>query len=145
MNSPNFVNAQRVSVGLAILRVVTGVIFIAHGAQKFFVYGMAGATGAFEQMGIPLPAITAPLVATVELLGGAALIIGLLTRLAALGLAINMLGAIALVKAKGGFFAPGGIEFELILLGAAAALTLTGAGLYSVDAALANRRQTGSS
>jgi putative oxidoreductase len=138
-STPTALTAQRVSAGLAVLRLVVGIIFIAHGAQKFFVYGIEGTTGAFGQMGVPFPAITAPLTAAVELLAGAALIIGLLTRLAALGLAIDMLGAIVLVRAKGGFFAPNGVEFELMLFAAALALALTGAGAFSVDAALANR------
>jgi putative oxidoreductase len=131
--------AQRISIGLAILRVVIGIVFIAHGAQKFFVFGIDGATAAFGQMGVPFPALTAPLTAAVEILAGSALIIGLLTRLAALGLAINMLGAILLVRAQGGFFAPKGMEFELTLFAAALALAFTGAGRYSVDAVLAER------
>jgi putative oxidoreductase len=140
MTSASILMHPRVSAGLAVLRVVLGIIFIAHGAQKFFVFGIEGAINAFNQMGVPLNVVTAPLVATLELFGGAALIIGLLTRLTALGLAINMLGAIAFVKAKGGFFSPNGMEFELILFAAAVALALTGAGAFSVDAALAGRR-----
>ena len=141
MQTPSFVTPQRVSAGLAVLRVVLGIIFIAHGAQKFFVFGIEGAINAFGQMGVPLNTVTAPLVAVLELFGGAALIIGLLTRVIAAGLALDMLGAILFVKAKGGFFSPNGVEFELILFGAAVALALTGAGAFSVDAALVNRRR----
>lgn len=134
------VSPRQVNIGLALVRVITGIVFAAHGYQKFFVYGLDGTTGAFTQMGIPAPAITAPLVAIVELAGGIALIVGLLTRLAALGLAINMLGAIVLVRLEGGFFAPNGAEFEIVLFVACLALVIGGAGALSVDDAIARKR-----
>lgn len=124
----------RVDAGLALLRIATGVIFAAHGAQKLFVYGFGGVSGAFAGMGVPLPGITGPLVALLEFFGGLALVAGLLTRLAGLGLSINMLGAIALVHIGAGFFNPNGVEFPLSLFAASAALALTGAGRYSLDA-----------
>ena len=133
---------SRYDAGLAILRVVTGAVFLAHGAQKLFQYGLAGVTGSFVRMGVPLPAITAPLVSGLEFFGGIALIAGLLTRLVALGLAIDMLGAIFLVHLAGGFFVPKGVEFVLMLCAAAGALALTGPGAFSIDAALARRHAT---
>lgn len=135
--------AARVNGALATLRVVAGTVFLAHGAQKLFVFGLPGVTGAFAGMGVPLPGVTGPAVALVELLGGLALIVGLLTRLAALGLAITMLGAIVLVHLAGGFFLPNGVEFALTLFGAAAALALAGPGALSLDAVLARRRARG--
>lgn len=137
------VGARQVNVGLALVRIITGIVFAAHGYQKFFIYGLDGTTGAFTQMGIPAPGITAPLVAIVELFGGIALVIGFLTRLAALGLAINMLGAILLVRLKGGFFSPNGAEFEIVLFVACLALAIGGAGALSVDEAIARRRASG--
>ena len=132
--------ARQLTAGLTILRIVIGAIFIAHGAQKLFVYGFAGVTGAFGQMGIPMPALVGPFIALLEFSAGIALIVGLLTRLAALGLAFNMLGAILFVHLKGGLFLPAGSEFALSLLASTAILALTGAGAFSLDALIANRR-----
>ena len=132
--------APRIDLGLTVLRVITGLVFVAHGGQKLFVYGFGGVTGAFAQMGVPMPGITGPLVALVEFLGGLALIFGLLTRLAAAGLTVTMLGAIVMVHLAAGFFLPNGYEFALTLMGASIALAITGAGSYSVDAVLARRR-----
>lgn len=134
------ISAQRLNAALTVLRVVLGTIFVAHGAQKLFVYGFAGVTGAFTQMGIPMPGVAGPLTALVEFFGGLALIVGLLTRLAATGISITMLGAILFVHIKGGFFMPSGVEFVLALLASAVTVALTGAGAYSLDAVIANRR-----
>lgn len=133
---------RQINAALAILRVVAGSIFIAHGAQKIFVFGFAGVAGAFGQMGVPAAAVMGPFVALVEFLGGIALVLGLLTRLASLGLAVNMIVAILLVHLKNGLFLPNGYEFALSLLGAAAALTLTGAGDYSIDALIGRKQNT---
>jgi putative oxidoreductase len=132
--------SSRTDAGLAILRVVVGVVFVAHGAQKLFVYGLGGVSGNFDQMGIPAADVTAPLVAFVEFLGGLALVAGLLTRLAAVGLSAVMLGAITLVHLPAGFFAPRGVEFPLTLLAASVALAVMGAGRWSLDHVIAARR-----
>lgn len=135
-------STTRFDLGLAALRLTTGAIFAAHGAQKLFVYGFAGVSGAFGGMHIPAPAITGPLTGLVEFFGGLALVFGLLTRLAGFGLAITMIGAIAFVHLASGFFAPNGFEYPLSLLGATIALALAGAGRYSLDALIAGRRTT---
>lgn len=131
---------RRLDLGLAVLRIGAGLVFMAHGGQKLFVFGIDGVTAGFTQMGIPLAAVSAPLVALVELLGGLALVVGLLTRLAAVGLAVTMLGAILFVHLAAGFFLPNGSEFALTLLAAAVALALTGAGDFSLDGLRARRR-----
>ena len=131
---------RQLNVGLAIVRIITGIIMFAHGYQKVFQFGFAGVTSFFTQMGVPMPEITAPLVAVVELAGGLALILGLLTRLAALGLAVDMLGAIFIVHLKAGFFLPNGVEFALLLLACCVALVIAGAGAFSVDEGIARRR-----
>jgi putative oxidoreductase len=126
-------------LGLAVLRVITGTIFVAHGAQKLFVYGFDGVAGGFAQMGVPFPAVVGPMVGLLEFFGGLALITGLLTRLAGVGLAVDMLGAILLVHAKAGFFLPAGYEFVMMLAASAFTLTFTGAGRYSIDALMGRR------
>lgn len=139
-DTPLTAPARNIDAALLALRTVVGVVFIAHGAQKLFVYGLGGTTGAFAGMGVPFPALSAPLVAGLEFFGGLALVVGLLTRLASLGLAVDMLGAILLVHLNEGFFMPKGYEFALTLLAASVALALAGAGAFSLDAALAGRR-----
>ncbi len=132
---------RQINIGLTILRLVVGAIFVAHGGQKIFVFGFDGVAGAFGQMGIPMADILGPFVALVELLGGLALITGLLTRLASFGLLSTMVVAILQVHIKGGFFNPAGVEFPLSLLGSTALLAITGAGAWSIDALIPGRNK----
>ena len=139
-SSPHTASPRQLDLGIAILRVVTGVIFIAHGAQKVFLLGFDGVAAGFAQAGIPMAGIVGPLVALAELVGGIALVIGFLTRFASLGLSLVMLGALFFVHLAAGFFLPAGFEFVLMLIAALSTLALVGAGAFSVDHALAGRR-----
>lgn len=124
---------RQAQIALGLIRIVAGVIFFAHGYQKFFVMGIDGTTGFFTQVGAPLPGISAIVVASVELVGGALLVAGFLTRLVAIPLAIDMSTAILLFHSKHGFFVPMGVEFVTLLLASAVALVIAGAGAFSVD------------
>jgi putative oxidoreductase len=138
--SPLFASTPRhQAIGIAIVRVITGIVFTAHGYQKLFVFGIAGVQQGFTKMGAPMPTVTALLVTLLEFFGGLALIVGLLTRLVALGLVADMLGAIVLVHLANGFFMPTGYEFALLLLVSSLALVVGGAGSFSVDGIIAGR------
>ncbi|HEX9228988.1 MAG TPA: DoxX family protein [Arthrobacter sp.] len=135
MNQPTLTTSAR-----TILRIVTGFLFAAHGWQKFNEFTIAGTQASFAQMGVPAANVAAPVIATLELVGGIALIVGVLTRVFAALLAVNMLGALFLVHAPAGIFAAtGGYELVLILAAAALALAFVGAGKVSVDRALFGR------
>ena len=129
-------------LGLLVLRVILGIVFVVHGHQKLFGMGFAGVQGAFAHMGAPLPQVTGPLIALLEFFGGIALIVGFLTRLVSLGLAADMLGAIVLVHLAKGLTGPGGYELVLMLMGASLALLLGGAGDFSIDALIGRRTRT---
>ena len=127
--------------GLLLLRAILGVVFIAHGGQKLFVYGLPGVAGMLGSLGIPFPEVNAVLITATELGGGIALLAGVATRFAAGIVAFAMGVAVVTAHLANGFFAPQGIEFPLTLLVANLAIVLTGAGRYSVDA-LFNPRPT---
>lgn len=130
---------RQVDVALLAIRVIAGIIFIAHGWQKYGM-GVSNVAGFFAQTGIPLAGIAAPLVTGLELVGGALLVIGLLTRPLAMMFAIDMASATLFVHAKNGFAGPGGMEFTLMLCTVAVALAIAGGGAYSVDAILDKRK-----
>lgn len=124
----------RINYGLLILRVVVGIVFVVHGAQKVFEQTIPGVAQFFAQINAPLPQITAPFIAYLEFGGGILLILGLLTPFVSALLAFDMLGAIFLVHLPNGFNASaGGYEFVLTLAAASAALALTGPGALALD------------
>lgn len=129
MNNDALVTATQI-----MLRVVIGFLFAAHGWQKYFQYTLDGTVAAFGQMGVPAPTLVAPVVATLEIVGGIALILGVLARIFAALLALNMLGAMFLVHAPAGVFVDaGGFELVLALAVGALAIALLGPGRISVD------------
>jgi putative oxidoreductase len=129
---PRADSARFQSYGIALLRIIIGVVFIAHAYLKLFGFGMAGTTGFMGSLGIPAPALAAWFSVLAESLGGLAQIIGIFTPVAGLALAVDMVGAIFFAKLHGGFFAPKGYELELTLLVASLALALTGPGAFSL-------------
>jgi putative oxidoreductase len=129
------------SVALGLIRMIVGLVFVLHGAQKIFVYHYAGVVGAFHQMGIPAPAVSAALAMAAEFVGGLLLLSGLYTRLAAVPVAFTMIVAITQVHLHAGFFAQGGgFEYPLTLLVATLALVIGGGGGFALDN-LRTRRQ----
>jgi putative oxidoreductase len=131
------------SWGLTVLRLIVGIVFLMHGGQKLFVIGFGGVAGYLGGLGIPLPAVSAVVLTLAELLGGAALLLGLGTRSAALALAVDMFVAVLAVKLKGGFFAPAGVEYELTMLAACICLALAGPGAASLEGGFARKSLIG--
>jgi putative oxidoreductase len=127
-------DTSRTDLALLLIRAVVGVTFLLHGLDKFS--DMAGTQQGFDGMGIPLADVAAPFVASLEVAGGIALIVGALTPIFALGLAFNMLVAALTAHVDNGFFvADGGYELVLLLGVACTGLVIAGAGRFSVDAA----------
>ncbi|SFD85837.1 putative oxidoreductase [Actinopolyspora alba] len=130
-------------LALLLGRVVLGIVFIAHGMQKFTQWGISGTTESFAGMDIPAPGVSAWFAALVETLGGIALILGVALPLAGVLLAAVMLGALFFVHLSQGFFTSGGgYEYVLVLAAAALALGFSG-GNYSIDRLLRKPRESG--
>jgi putative oxidoreductase len=129
------------ALGLLLIRVVVGLTFVGHGAQKLFGsfggHGIEGTAGFFESIGLK-PGRTMVVAAGVaELVGGLLFALGFLTPLAALAIIGTMLIAIVKVHGPNGYWATqNGYELNLIILVIALGVALTGAGSYSLDAIL---------
>ena len=130
------------SASLAIVRLGLGLAMFPHGAQKMLGWfgggGFNGTIGFFTHMGVPAP--LAFLAIAAEFFGGIGLLLGLLTRVAAFGIAVNMLVAIVTVHGQFGFFANWtgaqkgeGYEMHLLVLAMCAFLMIKGAGAFSAD------------
>lgn len=127
-------------VTLALMRLILGVIFLGHGGQKamgwFGGYGWNGTMHMFTGM-MHFPAFFAACAILAEFVGGILLIIGFLSRLAALGIAINMMVAILKVHLHNGLLGAGpqhpGFDFPLACLALAILIIMKGGGALSVD------------
>jgi len=136
---------------LTLLRLVLGVVFFFHGAQKvlgwFGGYGFSGTMGFFTGV-LHIPAPFAFLAICAEFLGGIGLIVGALGRIAAFGIATNMLVAIVMVHSHFGLFMNWsgqqkgeGFEYHLLAIAIALVLMARGSGRFSVDRALAGKTE----
>ena len=142
--------AAGAQIGFLLLRIALAVVIFPHGAQKVFGwFGGAGFDATLDffgtSFGVPAPVTMAVMAA--ELLGPPLLLLGLLTRLAALGIAAVMVGAIAMVHLPNGFFmdwqntgAGEGYEYHLLALGIALALVAGGSGRFGLDERRRRRR-----
>jgi putative oxidoreductase len=137
------------SISTLVLRLTLGAVFFPHGAQKalglFGGYGFSGTMGFFTSQ-MHIPALFAFLAIAAEFAGSLGLIVGLGTRIAAFGIASNMVVAIATVHGQFGFFMNWmgtqkgeGIEYHLLAIGIAVALILRGGGALSADRAIAQK------
>lgn len=132
MNSP----ALR-DFALLVARLVLGVVFIAHGYQHWVGTGMRRTAESFAEAGVPQPRLSAYLAGSVELVGGALLIIGLLTTIVAGVLALLIVAGAYFVHLDAGFFAAdGGIEYPLVLFVLLVLVVVFGSGRVSLDKVL---------
>ncbi|WP_113929251.1 DoxX family protein [Bacillus sp. P14.5] len=127
--------------GLLIIRLVIGLSFFAHGAQKLFGwfggYGLEGTGGWLESLGMKPGKLMALLAGLAEFVGGIFFVLGLLTPLAGTLIAITMLAAIVKVHYANGYWSTNnGYEYNLALLAVSVGLALTGPGKYALDAIL---------
>lgn len=127
--------------GLFIIRIVVGLLFIGHGAQKLFGwfggYGPKGTGGWLESIGVKPGVAMAVVAGLMELLGGLLFALGLLTPVAAALIIATMLVAIFKVHGVNGLWTTAnGYEYNLVLIAVALGVALVGAGDYSLDALL---------
>jgi putative oxidoreductase len=132
----------RAGYGITVLRIIVGIIFMAHGSQKLFGmfggYGLEGTAQYMASLGLSPGYLMALMSGSAEFFGGLALVIGLLARPAALVLIVMLVIAILSVHIHNGLFmANNGYEFALALLGGAIAVLFEGAGRLSLDRSIA--------
>ena len=128
--------AQLSEVALLVVRVIVGIIIAANGWQKLAVFGPANFGQALARSGVPLPIFMGYVVTFTEFIGGILLIVGLLSRLAALLLTIDLVVAILLVNIHVGFLSSTGgigVELPLALIAGFLTILLAGPGRVSLD------------
>ncbi len=134
-------------IGLFIARISLGIVILPHGLQKLLgLFGGPGFSGTVEFfVGSGLPSTVAILIIIGESFGAVGLILGLLSRLAAFGITLIMLGAIFMVHIQNGFFmnwfgnqTGEGFEYHLLALGLSLAVLINGGGKWSVDRMIVN-------
>lgn len=131
-------------LGLLIIRVAFGLIMIAHGLLKFAVGGLPGSQAYLAELGVPAAPIFGVLLPFAEVILGGLVVIGLLTRISALVLAVISVGAIFLVHLQNGFFVTeGGFEFVALLAAVGVGIALTGAGSLAIDSIFSKKRRRG--
>lgn len=127
---------------LLLARLILGVVLFAHGWQKFMMNGLDATAAGFEQMGVPLPAVSAALAGTIELVTGVAIILGALLPVAAVLVVFVMAGAAIFAHIGNGLFATdGGWELVAVIGAAAAILGVVGGGRYSLDSGFLSGRK----
>jgi putative oxidoreductase len=123
--------------GILLLRLMLGAVMFAHGASKVFgIWGGEGLDATVAMMAPKFGAFPAYLSIFTELLGGAAMILGVVTRFWGIGIFINMMVAVIGVHLANGFIGKGGFEFPLTLAVMALAIVVAGPGAISLDALL---------
>ena len=127
--------------GIAVVRIMTGVVLLLAGYQKLTGPGVAGITGFFSNVGIPAAPVMAPLLISFEIVGGLLLIVGAFSRVVGLGMIVEFLvaGLAVSLPSQMGWNAA---RLDFLLLSCGVLFLLTGAGLLSLDARLAGRGRT---
>ena len=132
MHTMNAALSRQASYAPLVLRLILGALLLYHGIDKFDA-GISGVEGFFDSNGVPLPGLTAPLVAVAEIVVGVALILGIGTRIAAAVQIVILIGALFFVKLP---TVLGASEVDLAYIAGLAALVLLGPGRLSIDEAI---------
>lgn len=134
---PHTQRASALDVGLLVIRVAVGIVFMYHGGQKLFGLfdgpGISGFAGMLDKLGVPAPTVSAVLAGLAEFVGGLAVLLGLFIRVSVVPMIFVMVVAVTKVHNKAFSLQHGGMEYALTLGLVLLGLGLTGAGLLSVD------------
>lgn len=141
--------SRKNDIGLLLIRLILGVVFVFHGSQKLFGafggVGLEGFTAWLSSLGVPLASVQAPLAAGTEFFGGLALLLGVAVRWVSVPLLVTMLVASFVAHGQAFSAQAGGMEYPLTLAFVLAALSLMGGGEYSLEALINKSPQAESS